>query len=86
MRVKIPRKFIPYLIALCVIVCLYKINILLDAVLSGTIAADKHYHQPLILRDEDPSRYYQALAITSVLVIAPAWLVFLMGRQWLSRR
>jgi hypothetical protein len=85
-RIKIPRKFIPYLIALCVIFCVYKLHILSDAISSGTIAAEKRYHQALIFRDEDPSRYYQALAVTSVLVIAPAWLVFLLGRQWLSRR
>ncbi len=85
MKIPMPQKLIPYAIAILGILTAYYLYRTAGAIASGTIAADKRYHQALIFRNEDPLAYYQTLAFLVIGTLAPACGAFVLIRQLRSK-
>lgn len=86
MKIPMQHKIIPIAIVIFSLLSAYYLYKTSDAVLSGSVAAHKRYHQVEIFRAEDPSAYYQTLAFLVIGTLAPAWGAFVLIRQLRSKK
>ncbi|WP_273728853.1 hypothetical protein [Brucella gallinifaecis] len=86
MKIPMPQKLIPFAIFFFSLLSAYYFYKTVDALTSGSITADKRYHQAEVILAEDPQTFYLNLTLFIIGFAAPAWVAYILYRQRRSNR
>ncbi|WP_454623484.1 hypothetical protein [Brucella anthropi] len=81
MKIPMPQKLIPFAIVFFSLLSAYYLYRVVDGITSGTISADKRYHQDVVIRAEDPPTFDLNLVFFIIGCAAPAWVAYVLFRQ-----